>query len=143
MMFVLGMAGVKLIHSFEQCRLAAYQDQKGVWTIGWGHTAGVKEGDTCSQTQADSWFLDDTHGASLEVIRTIDVPITQNQFDALVSFVFNVGSGNWSTSTLRRLVNGSSAEAAQEFLKWDHVNGAPNAGLLRRRQAEQALFLTA
>lgn len=139
-MYVLSANGVKLIQSFERCLLTAYPDQRGVWTIGWGHTAGVKEGDTCSQAQADAWFLDDSHWASMEVIRTVDVPLTQNQFDALVSFVFNVGSGNWASSTLRRLVNGSSAEAAQEFFKWDHVWGTPNPGLLRRRTAESALF---
>jgi lysozyme len=140
--WVLSPTGVGLIKSFESCKLTAYPDQKGVPTIGWGHTAGVKLGDTCSQAQADSWFLDDTHWASLEVIRTIDVAITQNQFDAVVSLVFNIGSGNWASSTLRRLINGHSPEASQEFLKWDHVNGAPDAGLLRRRKAEQALFLT-
>ena len=141
-MWTLSANGVKLIQSFESCKLTAYPDQRGIPTIGWGHTAGVKLGDTCSQAQADSWFLDDTHWASLEVIRTVDVSITQNQFDALVSFVFNVGAGNWTSSTLRRLVNGRSPEAAQEFVKWDHVSGVPDAGLLRRRQAEQALFLT-
>lgn len=141
-MWTLSATGVSLIKEFEGCKRVAYQDQKGVWTIGTGHTAGVKAGDTCTQAQADSWLLDDTHWAALEVIRTVDVPITQNQFDALVSFVFNVGSGNWASSTLRRLVNQRSAEASQEFVKWDHVNGAPDAGLLRRRQAEQALFQT-
>lgn len=141
-MFVLGAKGVALIKEFEGCRLEAYQDERGIWTIGYGHTAGVKQGDVCSQAQADSWLLDDTHWASLEVIRTVDVSITQNQFDALVSFIFNIGSGNWASSTLRRLINGRSAEASQEFLKWDHVNGSPDAGLLRRRQAEQQLFLT-
>lgn len=143
-MWTLGMGGVALIKEFEGCKLAAYQDQRGIWTIGYGHMLNVKEGDTCTQTQADSWLLDDTHWAALEVIKTVDVAITQNQFDALVSIVFNIGSGNWVASTLRRLTNaGRFAEAAQEFLKWDHVNGTPDAGLLRRRQAEQTLFLTA
>ena len=143
-MWVLGPAGVALLKEFEGCRLTAYLDQRGILTIGYGHTAGVKPGDTCTQAQADQWLLDDSHWASLEVIKSVDVPITQHQFDALVSFVFNVGSGNWMASTLRRLVNSRHfAEAAQEFVKWDHVNGAPDAGLLRRRQAEQALFLTA
>lgn len=142
-MFVLGANGVALLKEFEGCKLAAYPDEGGVPTIGYGHTAGVKLGDTCSQTQADAWLLDDTHWASLEVIRSVDVPITQNQFDALVCFIFNVGSGNWMASTLRRLVNAKSVQfAAEEFVKWDHVNGVPDAGLLRRRLAEQRLFLT-
>jgi lysozyme len=142
-MMTLGAAGVALIKEFEGCRLEAYVDERGIPTIGYGHTAGVKLGATCSQTQADAWLLDDTHWAALEVIKSVDVPITQNQFDALVCFVFNVGSGNWMASTLRRLVNAKSIQfAAEEFVKWDHVNGSPDPGLLRRRQAEQRLFLT-
>lgn len=144
-MLVLGINGVALIKQFEGCRLTAYQDQRGIWTIGYGHTGPeVVQGLTCTQTQADSWLLADTHAASMAVLKDVDIILTQNQFDALVSFTFNVGIGNFAGSTLLKQLNaGHTALAADQFLVWDHVNGVPNAGLLRRRQAEQALFLKA
>jgi lysozyme len=140
---VLGAAGKALIQSFETCRFIAYQDQRGVWTIGWGHTAGVQLGDACTQAQADLWFLADAQWACTAVMATIDVALTQNQFDALVSFTFNVGAGNEAHSTLIRLLNaGDTAGAADQFLVWNHIGGQVNAGLTRRREAERALFLS-
>jgi lysozyme len=140
----LGAAGRKLIQSFEELRLTAYPDSRGIPTIGWGHTAGVKLGDSCTAEQADDWFTQDTHEAVMAVLRSVDVPLTQNQFDALVSFTFNVGEGSEAHSTLVRLLNAHDYDgAAQQFLVWDHVNGVVNAGLARRRAAEQALFLAA
>lgn len=141
----LGDAGTALIQSFEKLDLCAYPDQGGVYTIGWGHTGpDVKPGDICTVAQADAWFVEDTQTAVDAVNRTVTIPLSQNQFDALVAFTFNVGQGSEAHSTLLRLVNASNfAGAANEFPKWDHVNGVVSAGLTRRRAAEQALFLTA
>ena len=140
---ILGATGLALIKSFEQCRLAAYQDQRGVWTVGWGHTGpAVTAQSVCSQADADAWLLQDTLTAQKTINSLVDVALTQGQFDALVSFVFNVGSGNFSSSTLLRYTNqGPLPAAADEFLRWDHVNGVTDAGLARRRAAERALFL--
>lgn len=140
---ILGAAGKTLIQSFESLRLQAYPDQRGIMTIGWGHTGGVVEYQTCTPAEADEWFVQDTQTACNAVMRTVDVPMTQNQFDALVSFTFNVGQGSEAHSTLVKLLNTSRIqEAADQFLVWNHVNGVPNAGLTRRRKAERALFLT-
>ena len=138
----LGMRGEALIKSFEEYRGAAYQDQRGIWTCGWGHTGPeVGATTTCTLDQAQQWFAHDTVTACLTVSRSIDVAMTQNQFDALVSLCFNIGSGNFHGSTLVKTMNsGDTAGASAQFLVWDHVNGIPNAGLLRRRQAEQMLF---
>lgn len=140
----LGAAGTKLIQDFESCRLKSYQDQKGIWTIGWGHTGpDVGPNQTCTQAQADQWFVEDTQTAVLAVMRSVDVAINQNQFDALVSFTFNVGAGSEGHSTLLKYLNGGqTAAAAAEFPKWENVHGRPDPGLLRRREAEQKLFLT-
>lgn len=139
----LGAAGKTLIQSFEQCKLYAYQDQRGVWTIGFGHTLGVVPYQTCSQADADAWFVQDTQAAVNGVIRSLDVAVNQNQFDALVSFTYNCGVGSEAHSTLVRLLNnGDAAGAAAQFLVWDHVNGVVDPGLERRRAAERALFLS-
>lgn len=139
----LGLRGEALIKSFEKCRLTAYQDERGVWTIGWGHTGPeVHAGLVWTQEQADAQFEKDAAWAELQVIRTTDVPLTQNQFDALVSFTFNVGSGNEGHSTLVTLVNQRKwARAADEFPRWDRAGGHVSAGLDERRAAERTLFL--
>lgn len=141
----LGAAGLALIKQFEGCRLTAYQDQRGIWTIGYGHTGPeVVEGLTWTRGQADAALLSNTHTASNALLRLVDIAMTQNQFDALTSLVFNIGVGNFGSSTLLKLLNQNHVpQAADQFLVWDHVNGVPDPGLLRRRQAEQALFLTA
>lgn len=142
-MNTLGSAGEALIKSFESLKLTAYQDQRGIWTCGWGHTGpDVVEGTTCTPEQAEEWFQQDTQNAVHGVDSSLTTNVSQNQFDALTSFTFNVGVGAEAHSTLVKQVNARDfAGAADEFPKWDHVNGVPNAGLLRRRQAEQALFL--
>jgi lysozyme len=142
-MNTLGSAGEALIKSFETLKLAAYLDQRGRWTIGWGHTGpGVIENLTCTPEEAEAWFQDDTQAAVNGVDTSITTNVTQNQFDALVSFTFNVGVGAEGHSTMAKLINARDfAGAAAQFPLWDHVDGVPNAGLLRRRQAEQALFL--
>lgn len=143
-MMQLGAAGKALIQSFESCRLEAYQDERGVWTIGYGHTGPeVVKGYSCSQAQADSWFLQDTGFACRAVNSGVTVRITQNEFDALVSFTFNVGAGSLAHSTMLRMLNASNYQgAADQFAVWNHVNGQVDAGLTRRRAAEQALFVS-
>jgi lysozyme len=140
----LGSAGEDLIKSFEELRLVAYLDQRGRWTCGFGHTGpDVVQGTTCTPEQAEAWFQLDTQAAVVGVDTSIQTTINQQQFDALVSFTFNVGVGAEGHSTMAKLVNARNfTGAAAEFPKWDHVDGVPNAGLLRRREAEQALFLS-
>lgn len=133
--------GMALTEQFESCRLVAYQDSAGIWTIGWGHTQGVEEGMTCSQAQADQWLLDDVGFAENAVNQLVKIGLTQEEFDALVDFVFNVGIGNFQKSTLLVLINDNDIEGAiGEFDKWDMAGGKVVSGLLRRRDAEKALF---
>ncbi|MGX6999928.1 lysozyme [Caballeronia sp. KNU42] len=133
--------GLSLTESFEGCNLTAYQDSVGVWTIGYGHTQGVAQGMTCTQTQAEQWLLADVANAEAAVNRLVHIAMSQEEFDALVDFTFNLGIGNFAGSTLLRLLNVRDiAGAANEFEKWDLAGGVVVAGLLRRRQAEQALF---
>ena len=135
------LAGEHLTESFESCRFVAYQDSKGVWTIGWGHARGVQEGDTCTQEQADAWLLEDVQEAVDAVNRLVTVPLTQAQFDALVDFTFNAGEGNFASSTMLRLLNAGDYDGADaEFKRWDMCGGAHLAGLERRRLAEAAEF---
>lgn len=132
----------QLVATFEGLMLDAYQDGAGVWTIGYGHTAGVKKGDVTTLRQAIDWLSGDLVTAGAAVNRFASGPLTQNQFDALTSFTFNLGAGTLEHSTLLRLLNaGQTIQAALEFPKWDHVNGKPSAGLLKRRLAERDLFL--
>jgi lysozyme len=96
---------------------------------------------TCDQAQADAWLSEDVQSAVGSVNRLVTAPLTQNEFDAVVDFVFNCGSGNFAGSTMLRLLNaGDYLGAANEFDKWDHASGLVVAGLLRRREAEQAEF---
>lgn len=133
--------GAALTEQFESCRLEAYQDSVGVWTIGWGHTAGVEEGMTCTQAQADQWLFDDVAFAVDAVNRLVRIALTQEEFDALVDFVFNLGAGNFEHSTLLADLNANNIQdAIGEFDKWDMAGGNVLAGLLRRRDAEKALF---
>lgn len=138
----LGGRGLLLIQSFEKLRLVSYQDTGGVWTIGWGHTGkDVKANQFCTRDQADTWLAQDTLRAVMGVNAVTDVPLTQNQFDALVSFTYNVGVSAEAHSTLQNLVNQKRfAEAAEQFERWVFDNGVELEGLKRRRAAERALF---
>lgn len=133
--------GLALTELFEGDILTAYQDQKGVWTIGYGHTAGVRPGQTITQDQAAEFLMQDVASAVACVNRAVTVPLTQSQFDALVDFTFNLGCGSLLGSTLLRDINaGNFPAAVAQFDLWDHCGGVVNAGLLRRRQAEAAMF---
>jgi lysozyme len=135
--------GIKLIHAFESCRLNSYQDVKGVWTIGWGTTgADVGPNMSWTQEQCDERFAKDLAKFEGGVLKLVSVPLTQNQFDALVCFAYNVGLGALGKSTLlKKLNNKEYEEAAKQFLVWNKSGNKVYAGLARRREAEKALFL--
>ncbi|QEL55519.1 lysozyme [Chromobacterium paludis] len=134
--------GVNMIKQFEGLKLAAYQDSVGVWTIGYGHTGpDVKPGLTISNDQAEQLLRQDLVRFEQGVGNLVKTPINQNQFDALISFSYNLGLGNLQSSTLLRLLNqGDYQGAARQFPLWDKAGGKAVLGLLSRRQAEQALF---
>lgn len=135
-------SGEQLTESFEGCRLTAYQDSTGIWTIAYGHTKGVTAGMICTQDQADQWLTEDIAFAVANVNRKVHIPLTQGEFDSMVDFDFNLGNGSLDSSTLLKLVNsGDFAAAANQFDEWDHAGGQVVAGLLRRRQAEEQEFL--
>jgi lysozyme len=137
--------GLALTQGFEGLRLTAYQDVAGIWTIGYGHTGtDVTPGRTISEIEAEALLLADLANAIQCVNQAVTVAITQCQFDALVDFCFNAGRGNFLNSTLLRKLNlGDAAGAATQFGLWVHAGGKVVAGLVRRRQAEAALFLSA
>jgi len=134
--------GLNMTKQFEGCVLTAYQDQVGVWTIGYGHTGrGVVSGLGITQDQAAAFLASDIAGVATFVNQAVTVPLQQNQFDALVDFAFNLGRAALAGSTLLKEVNaGNFAGAAGQFPLWDHAGGQVVAGLLRRRNAEQAMF---
>jgi lysozyme len=148
----LSRAGADLIKSFEACREPAgpgrfkpYICPAGRLTIGWGHTNALgrtfKDGDVWTGAECDAAFLADMAVVAAYVRRLVKVDLTQGQFDALVSFTYNCGVGDFSGSTLLKRVNaGDMAGAQAEFAKWDHSNGVVLPGLLRRREAEASLF---
>lgn len=130
-----------IVTNFEGLRLKAYQDSVGVWTIGYGHTLGVKPGQTITEERAIELLYKDVERFERSVNRLIDVPLTQYQFDALVSFSFNVGGHALKTSTLRKVLNqGNYDGAAKQFERWVFAGEQKLRGLVRRRRAEAALF---
>ena len=138
-------AGRKLIETLEGLSLKAYADQRGIPTIGYGHTNGVKLGDTCTPEQADEWLAGDLLTAEGAVNRLVKCALRQCQFDALVSLCFNIGQGNFAESTVLKRLNVGTPDysgAATAFLMWVRTNGDVNPGLVKRREAEEQLFLT-
>ena len=135
-------AGINLIKQFEGVRLHAYDDGVGVLTIGYGHTKGVRRGDVITQDEAENLLQEDLDDFERCVADAVDVPLTTAQAAALVSFAFNVGCGALHRSTLRSLLNAGDYEgAADQFLRWNRGGGKVMKGLVRRREAERALFL--
>jgi lysozyme len=139
--------GLDTIKKFEGFRLQAYQDSVGVWTLGYGSTffpngTKVKEGDTVSYETAHRMLENVANMFSKEIAKLITSEINQNQFDALVSFSYNVGINNFKKSHLLELVNKDPNDPAikQEFLKWNKAGGKVLKGLMLRRQAESELF---
>ena len=133
--------GLSLTENFEGCKLTSYQDQRGIWTIGFGHTQGVGPNMNCTNEQANEWLKEDTQWSVDTVNRLVDVQLDQDEFDALVDFVYNLGAGSFASSTMLKLINqGNLSEAANEFAKWDKCGGQVIQGLLNRRLAEQKEF---
>lgn len=133
--------GLALIREFEGLRLTAYQDAVGVWTIGYGATRGVKKGQKITEPQAEELLREDVARFEPEVLRLVKVPLSQAQFDALVSFAYNLGSKSLGSSTLLRMLNaGDYKGAAGQFDRWNKAGGKVLAGLTRRRAAERKLF---
>ena len=138
-----GQAGINLIKKFEGLELSKYKDAVGLWTIGYGHLIRPEEtfDRRLTEEEAESLLRKDLQEAEKGIKRLVSVPLTENQFDALVSFVFNVGIGRLASSTLLRKLNANDyAGAASELLKWNKAGGKELIGLTRRRQAEQKLF---
>lgn len=135
--------GLNLIRDFEGLRLLAYKDPVGILTIGYGHTGDdVKEGQRITSYGADLLLLQDIERFEREVERLVKVPLTDNQFSALVCFVYNIGVGNFTKSTLLKCVNEKRfIDASNEFLRWNKAGGQVLPGLSRRREAERELFL--
>jgi lysozyme len=129
-------AGLQLIESFEGLRLTSYQDSVGVWTIGYGHTKGVAQGQTITQQQAEA-FLQQDLAVAEGAVNGHNLTLTDNQFAALVSFTFNLGGGN-----LAKLLKNGLDAVADRILLFDHAGGRQLPGLTRRRTAERALYLT-
>lgn len=135
---------VDLVKSFEGFFGHAYRCPAGVWTIGYGTTRGVKPGDYCTQDEAEQWLADELNEKAEGVSRLVTVDLNQNQFDALCSFAYNVGTGALQKSTLLRKLNaGDYQEAADQFPLWTKGGGKTLPGLVRRRAAERDLFLEA
>lgn len=138
--------GRQFIKGFEQLRLKAYPDPGTggkPWTIGWGHTKGVMQGDRITQEQAEQFFSDDLAVFELTVNSAIKRPMTQNQFDAMVSLAFNIGGPNFAQSTLVKKFNAGDVQgAADEFPKWRKAAGEVMPGLVKRRAAEREMFLS-
>lgn len=134
-------AGLDLIKQFEGLKLTAYKCPADVWTIGYGTTKGVTEGMTITAQQAEDLLRKDVATFERGVSAMVKVPLEQHEFDALVSFAYNVGLGALRVSTLLRLLNaGDKAGAAKQFDRWNKAGGKPLAGLTRRRAAERKRF---
>lgn len=137
-------SGKNLIKRWEGLRLTAYRDPVGVWTIGYGHTKDVYEGQTITVAQADAMLEAELAEYEGYVNDYVTANLNQNQFDALVSFVYNVGPGNFAGSTLLRKVNADPDDPTipAEFKRWNRAGGEILNGLTRRRNEEAELYAT-
>ena len=134
--------GIDLIKRFEGFSPVAYLCPAGVWTIGYGHTAGVHEGDSIDGDTAEDYLREDLTSAEGAVEKYVKVPLKQWQFDALVSFTFNLGAGNLYSSTLLKKVNRNPDDPLirDEFEKWVYAGGRMLQGLVERRKAEADMY---
>lgn len=134
--------GIDLIKKFEGCKLYAYKDSVGVWTIGWGNTSHAKAGMSITQQQAESFLKDDIKPVET-LLNGMGINYTQNQFDALTSWIFNLGQGNFKSSTMYKYIvaKKSDIEITDQMVKWHNAGGKPLLGLKKRRCAEANMFL--
>lgn len=135
--------GIELIKRHEGSVLTAYKCPAGVWTIGYGHTGNVSEGMVIDEARAEQLLRDDLKTAE-DAVNKQRLNLNQNQFDALVSFVFNVGTGNFKNSTLLRKAkfNENDPSIAAEFRKWKYGGGRVLPGLIKRREDEAQLYFS-
>jgi len=134
--------GIDLIKKYEGCKLNAYLCPAKIWTIGYGHTKNVKAGDKITQEIAEQLLINDLQEPENAINAYCQHALTQNQFDALVSFVFNLGSGAFKSSTLLKRINANMMQLASlEFCKWNKAGGKVLDGLTKRRAEEKSLFL--
>ena len=132
-----------LIREFEGLRLQAYQCPSGIWTIGYGHTTNVAPNTVISQLQANLLLQEDIAQCE-RTLNKYNLALTQNMYDALVSFIYNVGAGNFHRSALLSKIKANPYDSSicDEFLKWIHSRGKLLAGLQRRRMAEMKLYFS-
>jgi len=139
-------SGLDFIADHEGLELVAYPDPGSggePWTIGVGHTGGVKPGDTCTKHEALQWLAEDVETAERAVLRMVDVPLSQNQFDALLSFLYNVGSIKSNSGLDKALREGKPKVVAANIQRYVFAGGQKLAGLVKRRNYEAMLFATA
>tara|TARA_B100000579_G_scaffold280709_1_gene232378 strand:- start:157 stop:582 length:426 start_codon:yes stop_codon:yes gene_type:complete len=133
--------GIDLIKHFEGCELYAYKCPAGVWTIGYGHTKDVEPGMQITEDDAHNMLVEELNEYETYVNTLVSVPLNQNQFDALVSWVYNLGGGNLKASTLLKVLNsGDYKGVPAQIMRWNKAGGKVLEGLTRRRQAEADLF---
>ncbi len=133
--------GLELIKKFEGCKLKSYKCSAGVWTIGYGHTEGIKEGDIITSEEAEKLLRADVFKFERYVEDEVKVELEQNQFDALVAWTFNLGVGNLRSSTMLKELNNSKFDKVpSEMKRWNKAGGKTLDGLIRRREAESLLF---
>ncbi len=133
--------GLSLIKKFEGCELEAYKCAAGVWTIGYGSTKNVKKRDKITQEEADNLLLHEMNEYEGYVNDMVEVNLEQNQFDSLVSWVFNLGPSNLKNSTLLKVLNAKDYQGVPaQIRRWNKANGKVLEGLERRRLAESLLF---
>ena len=133
--------GLELIKIFEGCELKAYKCAAGVWTIGYGHIKGVSEGDEISASTANIMLQEEIVEYEDYINNGVTVPLKQHQFDAMVSWVYNLGNGNLTSSTLLKVLNSSDYDGVPEqMMRWNKAGGKVLEGLTRRRQAEADMF---
>ena len=134
-------SGLSLIKRYEGCRLKAYKDSVGVWTIGWGNTSHAKAGMAITQQQAESFLKDDIKPIET-LLNGMGINYTQNQFDALTSWIFNLGQGNFKSSTMYKYIvaRKSDLEITDQMVKWHNAGGKPLIGLKKRRCEEANMF---
>lgn len=134
--------GISFIQRHEGCLLTAYRCPAGVWTIGYGHTSNVRQGMHITPDQAEAYLRQDLKVVETSLSTAVKCALTQNQYDALCSFIFNVGCGAFLRSTLLRKVKADPSDPtiADEFLKWNKSGGRVLAGLTERRNDERNLY---
>ena len=133
---------IEKLKKMENCRLTAYQDSVGVWTIGYGHTAGVKKGDRCTQYQAEQYLKEDLAKFEVEANKCRRIT-TQGKFDAILDFIYNCGPARFNGSTLKQYIESGRKdwEVQEQFLRWVNAGGKKLGGLVSRRIWEANRFV--